>query len=115
TGLPGTPEAVILPYLASLGRSSRWIRTIVNTHCHTDHAGGNATLVAATDARLLVHALEAPYVADPLAFVKMMQERYGTGQRSPEPDPDDVRKHYGTGAPVDASLADGDLVAIDGR
>jgi hydroxyacylglutathione hydrolase len=115
TGLPGTPDEVILPYLASLGRAPRWIRTIVDTHCHTDHAGGNATLVAVTGARLLVHAIEAPYVADPFAFVKMMQERYGNGQRSPEPDPADVRKHYGAGASVDASLVDGDLVAIDGR
>jgi glyoxylase-like metal-dependent hydrolase (beta-lactamase superfamily II) len=115
TGLPGTPDEVILPYLAGLDRSPRWVRTIVDTHCHTDHAGGNATLLAATDARLLVHAIEAPYVADPFTFVAMMQERYGNGRRSPDPDPAEVRRQYGTGAGVDATLVDGDYVAVDGR
>src|SRR5690242_5971803 len=77
TGLPSTPTEVILPYLTSLDRPPGWLRTIVNTHCHTDHAGGNAALVTVTDARLLVHAVEAQYVADPFSFVRMMGERYG--------------------------------------
>jgi glyoxylase-like metal-dependent hydrolase (beta-lactamase superfamily II) len=115
TGLPTTPDNVILPYLASLDRAPTWIRTIVDTHCHTDHAGGNGRIVAASNARVLVHEIEAPYVADPLSFVRMMGARYGNGQRAPDPDPDEVKRLYGTGTPVDATLADGDRISIDGR
>ena len=36
------------------------VRTIVNTHCHCDHCGGNAELVEKTGAELAVHKAELP-------------------------------------------------------
>ena len=31
---------------------------VINTHCHSDHSAGNASIMAATNARLLIHELE---------------------------------------------------------
>jgi hydroxyacylglutathione hydrolase len=59
------------------------VKAIVNTHCHCDHCGGNAELVARTGARLLCHRAELP----------LLQNIEGQGQMfgvkvppSPEPD-----------------------------
>jgi glyoxylase-like metal-dependent hydrolase (beta-lactamase superfamily II) len=116
TGLPTTPERAIYPYLQNLGLSPGWIETIVNTHCHLDHAGGNGSLLAANpNARLLIHASEMPYLASPLTFVTMLQERYADGRRQPPPNPETVHRQYGPGSQADASLEDGDYVVVDNR
>src|SRR5918998_1193037 len=69
TGLPGTPAAVILPYLASLGRAPGWLQTIVNTHCHGDHRGGNGALLAVSAARALLPPSQLAHPAHPPAFL----------------------------------------------
>ncbi|MEU9117376.1 MBL fold metallo-hydrolase [Streptomyces sp. NPDC048483] len=61
TGMPGSAPAV-LDALARLGGRPRDLRQIVLTHCHLDHAGSAADLVAATGARVLAGALDAPYI-----------------------------------------------------
>jgi glyoxylase-like metal-dependent hydrolase (beta-lactamase superfamily II) len=113
TGLPATAATVVLPALDRLGRPPAWLRTIVHTHCHADHVAGNTTLLAVTDARVLIHRAEAGYLADPLAFASMMRERYGDG--GAPPDPLVVRRQYGPGTPVDAALEDGDIILVAGR
>lgn len=112
TGLPASLSKVVLPYLASINRQPSWLRTIVNTHCHSDHVGGNAELVAMSAPRVLIHALEEEYLADPLSFVRDLQARYSDGRRQPPPDPDEVRMTYGRGTPPDAALEDGDHLLI---
>ena len=32
---------------------------VINTHCHADHTAGNAAVVGATGARLLIHSRDA--------------------------------------------------------
>lgn len=32
---------------------------LINTHCHSDHTAGNSAIIAATKARLYIHALDA--------------------------------------------------------
>ncbi len=32
---------------------------VINTHCHSDHTAGNAAIIAATGARLLIHQQDA--------------------------------------------------------
>jgi glyoxylase-like metal-dependent hydrolase (beta-lactamase superfamily II) len=32
---------------------------VINTHCHSDHTAGNKAVIAATGAKLLIHALDA--------------------------------------------------------
>lgn len=61
TGIPGSAPAV-LDALAALGGRPEQLRQIVLTHCHMDHMGSAADLAAATGARVLAGALDAPYI-----------------------------------------------------
>jgi glyoxylase-like metal-dependent hydrolase (beta-lactamase superfamily II) len=53
TGMAGTPDAVILPYLKSIGIKPERLTLAVNTHADADHHGGNAALRRATGNVLL--------------------------------------------------------------
>ncbi|MFH8406186.1 MBL fold metallo-hydrolase [Streptomyces sp. NPDC018019] len=61
TGVPGSAPA-ILDALARIGGRPDALRQIVLTHYHVDHMGSAADLVAATGARVLAGAAEAPYI-----------------------------------------------------
>ncbi|MFI0262218.1 MBL fold metallo-hydrolase [Streptomyces sp. NPDC017056] len=61
TGLPGSAP-VILDALVRLGGGPGALRQIVLTHSHIDHMGSAADLVAATGARVLAGAADAPYI-----------------------------------------------------
>ncbi|MEU6329585.1 MBL fold metallo-hydrolase [Streptomyces sp. NPDC047049] len=61
TGVPGSAPA-ILGALARLGGRPQQLRQIVLTHSHLDHMGSAAALAAATGARVLAGALDAPYI-----------------------------------------------------
>ncbi len=52
----GHPERV----LKALRESGLHVRYILNTHCHFDHIGANADIVAATGAALALHPAELP-------------------------------------------------------
>ena len=56
---------------------------LINTHSHADHTAGNAKIIAATGARLLIHSLDAKALGKMLnsAFSRMLG-----GKGSPEPD-----------------------------
>jgi glyoxylase-like metal-dependent hydrolase (beta-lactamase superfamily II) len=59
------------------------ISSIINTHGHFDHVGGNARAVASLGARLLIHQADA-YLLGKISEVAGM---YGmAGENSPEPD-----------------------------
>ncbi|MFI0709254.1 MBL fold metallo-hydrolase [Streptomyces inhibens] len=62
TGIPGSAPA-ILDALARLGGRPDQLRQIVLTHSHMDHMGSAADLVAATGARVLAGAPDAPYIS----------------------------------------------------
>jgi glyoxylase-like metal-dependent hydrolase (beta-lactamase superfamily II) len=49
--------------LAALGRHNLTLKTIINTHGHFDHVGGNKALQAATGAPILIHGGDAPMLA----------------------------------------------------
>ncbi|TVL90840.1 MBL fold metallo-hydrolase [Streptomyces sp. SAJ15] len=55
-------ERRILDALAGLGAGPRDLRDIVITHCHKDHYGSAAALAAATGARVLAGAADAPVI-----------------------------------------------------
>ncbi|MFD7104009.1 MULTISPECIES: MBL fold metallo-hydrolase [Streptomyces] len=61
TGVPGSAPA-ILDALTRLGGRPGELRQIVLTHSHLDHMGSAADLVAATGARVLAGAADAPYI-----------------------------------------------------
>jgi glyoxylase-like metal-dependent hydrolase (beta-lactamase superfamily II) len=59
------------------------ISTIINTHGHFDHLGGNRELLAAFGARLLIHQADAPM----LALAADVGRMYGMkSENSPEAD-----------------------------
>ena len=60
------------------------VRTIVNTHCHCDHCGGNAALVEQTKAELAIHRSDLPL----LHAMEMQAQMFGI---SVEPSPDPTR------------------------
>jgi glyoxylase-like metal-dependent hydrolase (beta-lactamase superfamily II) len=60
-GIPACAEAMD-GHLAALGVPISALHTIVATHCHPDHLGGAADLRARSDARVWLHALDAPLV-----------------------------------------------------
>jgi len=74
----GHPQRI----LTVLEESGLTIRYILNTHCHFDHMGANAEIVAATGAPLALHPAELP----------ILQARGGAAwfgvsvQKSPMPD-----------------------------
>lgn len=44
TGLAGTPEEVIIPYLEGIGLGIESVDEVVISHADVDHCGGNRTL-----------------------------------------------------------------------
>ena len=64
-------------------RAGLKITRIINTHGHFDHVGGNAAIKAATDGELLIHASDAPM----LAQLDQMAGAFGLSvENSPPPD-----------------------------
>ena len=55
----GDVEAI----LAAVGETGVEIQYVINTHAHFDHMAGNADLIAATRAKLVIHAADAPLLA----------------------------------------------------
>jgi hydroxyacylglutathione hydrolase len=59
------------------------VRTVVNTHGHGDHCGGNAAVVAATGAELTCHEADLPL----LRSIEAQGQMFGV-HFPPSPDPD---------------------------
>ena len=74
---PGDAPASVLRALTGCT-----VRTIVNTHCHCDHCGGNAELVEKTKAELAIHREDLPL----LHAMEMQAQMFGVSvEPSPEP------------------------------
>ncbi len=56
---------------------------VINTHCHSDHTAGNRAVVAATGAKLLIHAVDAERLN---TIVNSAFSRILGGRSSPAPD-----------------------------
>lgn len=56
TGFADHPRSAIEPALTTLGLSLRDIDLVLTTHGHADHMGGHAAVVAASGARVGIHA-----------------------------------------------------------
>jgi len=69
--------------LAEVNKGGYELTHIINTHCHSDHSAGNAAIMAATDAKLLIHELDAKRLDKVLnrAFSRLLG-----GKGSPRPD-----------------------------
>jgi hydroxyacylglutathione hydrolase len=56
---------------------------VINTHCHSDHTAGNHAVIAATGAKLLIHAADAGRLE---TFLNSGFSRVLGGRGSPKPD-----------------------------
>ena len=77
---PAAEAKKILKETEALGLS---VTYVINTHGHTDHIGGNAQIIAATNAELLIHELEAKRLEK---FLNRAVSRLMGGRGSPSPD-----------------------------
>ena len=96
--------------LAEMGHSLESVRAVLLTHIHLDHATAAGAIVrAAPRARVLVHAVGAPHMADPSRLLASAGRIYG----------DRMAALWGDFLPVPrASLQvvdEGDAVALGGR
>ena len=103
-GLPGS-SAVILRGLRGLGLGPDQMVRVVLTHCHPDHAGGLAQLVAGRPAGVAVHRLEADIIEGTAPLPSVLPEGPLAEMTQPV-----VAKLMGRPAPVDDRLDDGDVV-----
>jgi glyoxylase-like metal-dependent hydrolase (beta-lactamase superfamily II) len=107
-GMPGS-EAAVLAYLDSLGLAPGDLGRIVVSHHHLDHVGGLAALKARTQAQVLAHPADAPFISGeqqpPPARGAIMRLVFGLLGR--------LMPAAGSAA-VDATLQDGDSLDILG-
>lgn len=77
---PGADAGRILDRVRALGLT---IRTVINTHGHFDHVGGNKEVLEATGARLMIHRDDVHF----LSRAADVAANYGlTTENSPPPD-----------------------------
>ena len=75
TGIDGSVDEAILPYLRNVGIDAAHIRYVVSTHCDFDHTGGNAAAAERfPNALFISHLLDQPMVDD---VDLLINERYG--------------------------------------
>jgi glyoxylase-like metal-dependent hydrolase (beta-lactamase superfamily II) len=72
------------------------VKTVVNTHCHCDHCGGNAEVLRRTGAELVCHEAELPL----LRALTQQGLMFGV-QFPPSPDPNRF-------------ISEGDTITVDG-
>ena len=114
TGLAGTPESVIIPYLEGIGLTIDDVDEVIISHSDVDHCGGNRTLKE-LNPRLRFSCGEADraLIEDNramLAEVYCWSEPYGFG-------PDDDSKRWildelGGDSPIDASLVGAETLRL---
>jgi glyoxylase-like metal-dependent hydrolase (beta-lactamase superfamily II) len=114
TGMRDTPEEVIAPYVAGLGRSVADIDDVLISHADVDHCGGNRALrAAAPAARLLCGEADRPWIESNAAMLAgnyRWYESYGFG-----PAAEDVaflERELGGDAPVDVGLRGGETLRL---
>jgi hydroxyacylglutathione hydrolase len=75
----GDPEKII----AAVTRLGLRITSVINTHGHFDHVGGNGMVLEHTGAELLIHGEDVRF----LSIASNVAEKYGvTADNSPAPD-----------------------------
>jgi glyoxylase-like metal-dependent hydrolase (beta-lactamase superfamily II) len=114
TGLSGTPEDVILPYLESIGLSIGDVDEVFISHADVDHCGGNRALKDANPRlRFLCGEADRAWVEDSdrmLADLYRWSEPYGFGLDADSLDW--IRTELGGDCPVDTGLHGGETLRL---
>ena len=109
TGIAGD-EILILDAIAASGHSVSYLRQIILTHCHKDHAGTAEALQRRSGARVLAHRLDAPVIrgeempTDPVLTEPERAIFNAATLDMPDADPTVVHRE----------LEDGDEIDLDG-
>lgn len=114
TGLAGTPESVIVPYLEGLGLGAGDIDEVLISHADVDHCGGNAALRRMNGRlRFLCGEPDRRWIESNdrmLAEIYRWSEPYGFG-----PDGESqawIRRELGGDCPVDTGLVGGETLRL---
>jgi glyoxylase-like metal-dependent hydrolase (beta-lactamase superfamily II) len=114
TGLTGTPEEVIIPYLEGIGLRLEDVDEVIISHADVDHCGGNRALKERHPS--LWFSCGEPdraYVENNqvmLAEIYCWSEPYGFGPD--EKSKDWIRTELGGDSPVDAGLRGGETMRL---
>jgi glyoxylase-like metal-dependent hydrolase (beta-lactamase superfamily II) len=109
TGIAGD-EQIVVDAIAALGHNPSYLRQIILTHCHKDHAGGAEALQRVSGAQILAHRLDAPVIrgdelpAEPVLTEPERAIFNAATLDIPEADP----------AVVHRELEDGEEIDLDG-
>jgi glyoxylase-like metal-dependent hydrolase (beta-lactamase superfamily II) len=114
TGLAGTPEEVIVPYLEGIGLSAEDVDEVIISHADVDHCGGNRALKDRNPGlRFSCGEADRPYVESNdrmLAEIYRWSEPYGFG-----PDEESkawISRELGGDCPVDTGLRGGETLRL---
>ena len=114
TGIAGTPEEVIIPYLEEIGLSLEDIDEVIISHADVAHCGGNRALKERHPS--LWFSCGEPdraYIETKkvmLAEISRWSEPYGVG---PDEDSLDwIRRELGGDSPIDAGLRGGETMRL---
>ncbi|MDQ3863081.1 MAG: MBL fold metallo-hydrolase [Actinomycetota bacterium] len=114
TGLAGTPEEVIVPYLQGIGLDALDVDEVITSHADVDHCGGNRALKEMNPAlRFSCGEADRAYVESNdriLAEIYLWSEPYGFGPD--EESKDWIRRQLGGDSPVDAGLRGGETLRL---
>ncbi len=114
TGLAGTPEAVIVPYLEGIGLSVGDVDEVIISHADVDHCGGNRALKEMNPRlRFSCGETDRAWVE---SNERIMAEIYGWSEPYGFGLDDDakewIRTELGGDAPVDAGLRGGETLRL---
>ena len=77
------PAFEIEKILQTVKENDLKVTYVINTHCHSDHSAGNAAIIEATGAKLLIHKKDARFLN---RFPNKIFTRLLGGKTSPLPD-----------------------------
>jgi glyoxylase-like metal-dependent hydrolase (beta-lactamase superfamily II) len=115
TGLPTTPRDKLIPYFKEINLAPTRVTTIVNTHFHGDHTGGNAEMKALCQSRLMAHRDEVAYIENPRAGMEHYVQAYPKYNSYIGLTPEEIEAKLPRPAKVDRVLEEGDELKLSGR
>src|SRR5262249_51814560 len=113
-GTAGAPTQRILPALRTLGADTGQVATLVNTHVHHDHRGGNGELLAACpNARLAAPEAEVGWAESIQRYLLQSQAAAFPGVFVPSSAAQErITRLAGADCAVDVALRDGDTLPL---
>jgi glyoxylase-like metal-dependent hydrolase (beta-lactamase superfamily II) len=114
TGISGTPNEVIWPYLDRIGRAPEDLDAVINSHADVDHCGGNKAIRDRYPTlRLCCHERDRPWIESNDAMMAenyCWYDTYGFGP--PEDARDWIRRELGGDAVIDVGLRGGETIRL---